>query len=149
MTNQTPRHWDLLLIVTNDRYGSIRFGTVRRLIDAALRNGRSVQVWACGDMNGLTELAPRQSRAATEADCCSRDGSSTAESCCSSDDPSTAEQIGGLVAENEGRFTWLACRTCSDERGAGEHIPGLPTPSFTDLREYVDRSAKTVFIGGV
>lgn len=122
--------WDLLLIVTNDRYGSVRFDTVRRLIDVALRTGRSVQVWACGEVNGLTELAPP-------------------ESCCSTGEPTTAEQIGGLVAEHDGRFNWLACRTCSEERGAGEHIPGLPTPSFADLSEYVDRSAKTVFIGGV
>ncbi|HEY1575353.1 MAG TPA: hypothetical protein VGG05_28775 [Pseudonocardiaceae bacterium] len=130
MTDQTPHQWDLLLIVTNDRYGSDRFDTVRRLIDTALRNGRSVQVWACGEVNGLTEVAP-------------------VESCCANGEPSTAEQISGLVAEHDGRFNWLACRTCSEERGAGEHIPGLPTPSFANLGEYVNRSAKTVFIGGV
>ncbi|HEX5116358.1 MAG TPA: hypothetical protein VFW65_14280 [Pseudonocardiaceae bacterium] len=128
--------------MTNDRYGSVRFGTVRRLIDAALRNGRSVQVWACGEVNRLTELAPQQSD--TAADCCS-----AAEPCCSGGEPTTAEEIGDLVAANEGRFTWLACQTCSDGRGAGEHIPGLPTPSFSDLRDYVDKAAKTVFIGGV
>lgn len=145
MADKTAHQWDLLLVVTNDRYGSVRFDTVRRLIEATLRTGRSVQVWACGDANGLTELASGRDEA--PADCCSGEGSPAAGSCC--DEPSTAEQIGGLVAENDGRFTWLACQTCSDERGAGEHIPGLPTPSFADLREYVDRSAKTVFIGGV
>lgn len=149
MAAQTAHRWDLLLIVTNDRYGSVRFGTVRRLIDAALRNGRSVQVWACGEANGLTELVPEQGDAPTEADCCSHERQSTADSCCSDDESSAAEQIGGLVAEHEGRFTWLACQTCSDERGAGEHIPDLPTPSFADLRDYVGASAKTIFIGGV
>lgn len=148
MAGRTTYEWDLLLVVTNDRYGSARFGTVRRLIDVALRTGHTVQVWACGDANGLTELA--RSGASPAADGGSCGGPAAADSCSSGEDgPSTAEQIGGLVAENEGRFTWLACSTCSDERGAGEHIPGLPTPSFADLREHVERSAKTVFIGGV
>lgn len=143
MADQAAHRWDLLLVVTNDRYGSVRFGTVQRLIGTALRTGHSIQVWACGEANGLTELASAQ------AGHSSGGGSSTAGSRCSGDEQSTAEQIGDLIADNAGRFAWLACQTCSDERGAGEHIPGLPTPSFADLRDYVGQAAKTVFIGGV
>lgn len=139
MAGQIAHQWDLLLVVTNDRYGSVQFGTIRRLIETALRSGHSIQVWACGEANGLTELASAENGHEPSA----------AGSRCSGDEPPAAEQIGDLVTDNAGRFTWLACRTCSGQRGAGEHVPGLPTPSFSDLRDYVAQSAKTVFIGGV
>lgn len=142
MGGQSAPRWDLLLVVTSDQYGSVRFGTVRRLIDTALRSGHSIQVWACGEANGLTELVP--AGAAHRPG----DGTPAAGSRRHGHQPPAAEQISALAAGNVGRFTWLACQTCSGERGAGEHVPGLPTPSFSDLRDYVARSAKTVFIGG-
>jgi hypothetical protein len=142
MPGQTAHRWDLLLVVTNDQYGSARFGTVRRLIDAALRTGHSIQVWACGEANGLTELAP----AGAAHHPGGRPPAAGSRGC--GGEPSTAQEIGVLAAGNTDRFTWLACQTCSAERGAGEHVPGLPTPSFSDLGDYVAQSAKTVFIGG-
>ncbi|HLX49656.1 MAG TPA: hypothetical protein VKS82_15110 [Streptosporangiaceae bacterium] len=142
MDGQTGPRWDLLLVVTSDQYGSVRFGTVRRLIDTALRSGHSIQVWACGEANGLTELGP------AGAGHSPGEGSPAAGSRSRGGKRPAAEQIGALAAGNVGRFTWLACQTCSGERGAGEHVPGLPTPSFSDLRDYVAQAAKTVFIGG-
>jgi hypothetical protein len=132
-----PR-WDVLLVVTSDRYGSELFGSIRRLIDAALRDGRSVQVWACGYSTMLTQRG-------VAADRC---GSTTGEACCAASDCSAADQIGRLITEQAGRFSWLACQTCSDDRGAGEHIAGVPSPPLTQFHDYVDAAAKTIYIGG-
>lgn len=131
MTSDTRRMWDLLLVVTNDRYGAEQFGTVRRLIDATLSSGRSIQVWACGTCNTLTESQPSSS-------------------CCPADQPARAKLIAELVGEYPDRFSWVACKDCSDDNGGAEHIPGVLTePGFANFREYVDGAVKTVYIGGV
>lgn len=135
MAGENDHHWDLLLVVTSDRYGSALFGTVRRVIDAALRGGHSIQVWACGYSTMLTQRSLAQREPPDEV-------------CCAADQPSAAEQIGRLVTEQAGRFSWLACQTCSDDRGAGEHIAGVPSPSLAQFRDYVDSAAKVVYIGG-
>jgi hypothetical protein len=134
MTGQNGHKWDVLLVVTNDRYGSTQFDTVRRIIDATLRAGHSIQVWACGYANMLTEIPPDV------------DGGSA---CCEGDRPDAAAEIAELATENPDGFSWVACRSCSDDRGASEHVPAVLTaPGFADFRDYVDNAAKTVFIGG-
>jgi hypothetical protein len=131
MTNDPKPTWDLLLVVTNDHYGAERFGTVRRIIDATLGSGRSIQIWACGTSNTLTD----------------RPASSD---CCPSDEPSTADVIANLVDEYPDRFSWIACKDCCDDRGGADQIAGVLTePGFVNFHEYVDRAAKTVYIGGV
>ncbi len=129
------RKWDLLLVVANDRYGAERFDTVRRLIEATLRSGHSVQVWACGVANTLTATtaAPDES-----GDDCRQSGQRPA-----------ADLISELVAEYPDRFSWVACQSCSDECGCAEHIPGVLTePGFANFGEFVDGAVKTVYIGG-
>lgn len=134
MAGRVGYQWDLLLVVTNDRYGSELFGTVRRLIDAALDGGHSIQVWACGCSNTLTECPP------------GRPGDA---SCGESSEPSTAGLIGSLVQRYPDRFSWVACRTCSDGRGGADHIPGVLTePSFANFHHYVGNAAKTIYVGG-
>jgi hypothetical protein len=132
-----PR-WDVLLVVTSDRYGTELFGTVLRLIGAALRDGRSVQVWACGYSTMLTQ----------RGDAANQCGSAAGEERCTAGDHPAADQIARLITEQAGRFSWLACQTCSDDRGAGEHIAGVPSPSLTQFHDYVDTAAKTIYIGG-
>lgn len=144
MGGQGTPQWDVLLVVTSDRYGLELFGSVRRLIGAALRNGRSVQVWACGYSAMLTQRGNAVSPAADQE---SRETGAPAadQGCCAG---SAAAQIGQLITEQGGRFSWLACQTCSDDRGAGEHIAGVPSPSLTQFSDYVDAAAKTIYIGG-
>lgn len=140
-----PR-WDVLLVVTSDRYGSELFSSVRRLIDAALRDGRLVQVWACGYATMLTQggdSAADQGGGATD-----QGGAAAGEACCPASGRPAADQIARLVTEQAGRFSWLACQTCSDDRGAGEHIAGVPSPPLTQFHDYVDAAAKTIYIGG-
>lgn len=116
---------DVLLVVTSDRYGRDQFGTIRRLIDTALRSGHSLRVWACGYANMLTERG-EPGEALPEADI-----------------------IGNLVASHADEFSWVACRTCSDARGAEAHIDGVLTePSFANFRDYVESATKVVYIGG-
>ena len=144
MAGQHGHKWDVLLVVTSDRYGSTQFGTVRRIIDATLRAGHSIQVWACGYANMLTEIS-------TEVD--------TAAACCASGPPAAgaapagqgaaAGQIAELVTAAPDRFSWVACSSCSDDRAAAEHVPNVLTaPGFANFRDYVDNAAKTVYIGG-
>lgn len=126
MKSDTARRYDLLLVVTNDRYGSERFGTVLRIIEATLDSGHSVQVWACGSCNTLTD------------------------SCCPSGERVTAELIGRLVRDYPDQFSWVACKDCSEDRGGIDHIPGVLTePGFANFRHYVEGAAKTIYIGGV
>lgn len=147
MAGDAAYRWDVLLVVTSDRYGSELFGTVRRLIDAALGSGHSIQVWACGYSNMLTERSSGPGDPGNGAATCGT-GEPSAGSC-AVDQPSTAELIGSLVTEYPDRFSWVACRTCSEDQGAGEHIPGvLAEPSFANFREFVDGAAKTIYIGG-
>lgn len=130
MTREPKPKWDLLLVVTNDRYGSERFGTVRRLIDATLNSGRSVQVWACNSCNTLTE-------------------NKTDDDCCPTGQPDTAKLIAELLEEHPDRFSWVACKDCVEDLGGADHIPGVLTePGFVNFRDYVDAAAKTVYIGG-
>lgn len=132
--------WDLLLVVTSGRYGSERFGTVQRLIDAALSHGCSIQVWACGYATMLTQRA---------ADAPAADERHADAACASAGAPAGhAGLIGGLVSDNPERFSWLACRTCSDDLGTGEHIPEVPSPSLSEFRQYADQAAKVIYIGG-
>jgi hypothetical protein len=147
MAGKDRPQWDLLLVVTSDRYGSALFGTIRRIVDSALRGGHSVQVWACGYANMLTELPSAPDDQPDGPACCS--GDQRAGAACAADTPATAELIGALATGQPDRFSWVACRTCSDDRGAGEHVSAVLTaPSFANFREYVDNAAKTVYIGG-
>lgn len=143
-TDGARHRWDLLLVVTNDRYGSEQFGTVRRVIDATLRSGHSIQVWACNIANTLTEREAAPGEPGDDAaDCCAPQQPTP---CC----PSTADLIGDLVSEYPDQFSWVACKSCSDDRGAAGHVPGVLTEvGFANFRDYVDGAAKTVYIGGV
>lgn len=146
---KTGHRWDLLLVVTSDRYGSVQFGTVRRIIDSALRDGRSIQVWACGYANMLTEVSADECCSTGESACCSPAEPGGAEAAPVAGTPSTAELIADLATEHPDQFSWVACRTCSDDRGAAEHVSAVLTdPSFANFREFVDGAAKTVYIGG-
>lgn len=151
MNGQKTARWDVLLVVTRDRYGQEQFDLVYRLIDAALKANRSIQVWACGYVNMLTE---RAGSATCSAGCCGPSGESDASACCadggSTHGTTATQMIAQLVSEHPQRFSWVACRTCSDGRGAVQHIPGVLTePSFATFRTYVDDAAKTIYIGGV
>jgi hypothetical protein len=139
--NDTARQWDVLLVVTSDRYASDYFGTVRRLIDAALEHGYSIQVWACGYATMLTQRSPAASAPQPVTSCATMPAVAATSA-------RTADMIGGLVTEHADRFSWLACRTCSDDRGAGEHIAEVPSPSLSEFRKYVDRAEKIIYIGG-
>lgn len=141
-SDETPRKWDLLIVVTSERYGSEHFGTIRRLIDAVLAHGLSIQVWACGYATMLTQRSPAVSEPHPD-DSWTKAPAATAAAAVRS-----ADLIGGLVTEHPDRFSWLACRTCSDDRGAGEHIAEVPSPSLSEFRRYVDRAGKIIYIGG-
>lgn len=153
MSDAAKRSWDLLLVVTSDRYGAERFPTVRRLVDLALDSGRSVQVWACNYANMLTECSTKTAPAADV--CCAGDGAA----CCgvnppvtttaAGDHPAAARFIEDRLATHPERFSWVACSTCSADREPVEHLPGVLTePSFANFRSYVDAAKKTVYVGG-
>lgn len=145
MTTPAKPRWDLLLVVTNERYGSEQFRTIRRFIDAAIDGGHSLQIWACGACNMLTQWNADQDALDTTDACCGGNDSDPSQNL----GPATAEYLGGLLTSYPQRFSWVACRTCADERGGGRHIAGaLTEPGFANFKEYVASAAKTVYIGG-
>jgi len=129
------KRWDLLLIMTAPPHYADTFTTVLRLADAVLRRDGSARVWACGYSTMLTqdthgETKPTNTRAPDV------------------DHPSSASIVRDLISGHGGRFGWIGCTACSDERGATNHIGEVLLRSPGRLMATMSTSAKTIFIGG-
>lgn len=130
-----PSQWDLLITFTAPPYDSDVTTTVFRLLDASLRRGATVQVWACGYATTLTqsslgELKPPDVMNLRKVY------------------PSTASMVSGLLDAYPDTFAWQVCRFCSEDRGALDHIDGVPVRSFSRFPRRVEASATTIYIGG-
>ena len=127
--------WDLLIVLTAPPFDSDIVTTVLRLLDATLRHGARVQVWACGYATTLTQRAlghskPRNLRRLR------------------ADHPSTAALVDGLRQAYPDAFDWQVCRFCAEDRGAVDHIDGVGTRSFSRFPRHVAAAATTVYVGG-
>jgi sulfur relay (sulfurtransferase) complex TusBCD TusD component (DsrE family) len=127
--------WDLLVTLTAPPYDSDVVTSVLRLLEAALRRGARVQVWACGYATSLTQRTLGDSKPPDLRDL-------------RAPHPSTAAVIGGLTAAHPRTFAWHVCRFCAEDRGAADHIDGIATRSFSRYARYVAASATTVYVGG-
>lgn len=135
MNTPPSAEWDLLITLTAAPFASEATTTVLRLLDAGLRQGPRIQVWACGYATALTQSSLGASK---PADVLARDRRY----------PSTATLIGGLLRAYPDSFAWHVCRFCAEDRGALAHIDRVALRSFSRFSGCVQASAKTVYIGG-
>ena len=128
----------LTFVLNDPPYESARSTTALRLIDAALRKGRSVNVFA---YEGAVALA--FSKQAPHANAVhGRDVQQE-------DHPNPKDWIAALQAlatEKGVTFDWVNCGLCVDERGVGEAISGTRRGSPADLLKFTESSVNTLVI---
>jgi tRNA 2-thiouridine synthesizing protein D len=109
--------------------------TALRIVDAALRKGHTVKVFAYEGAVNLTmaDQAPHANPAR---------GTSVEEE----HHPTTKDWIASLFAMADGRLEWVNCGLCVDERGAANWIDGVRRGAPKDFVEFVESSDQTVVI---
>src|SRR5512133_3452826 len=119
-------------------YESENLTTAFRILDAAVRRGHKINVFA---YEGAAALAfTRQSPHPNPVH-----GKNIAEE----NHPTTKDQVAALLAEaakNGGKVDWVNCGMCVDERGVNEFVPGTRRGSPADFQAFVDASDTTLVI---
>ena len=128
----------LTLVLNDPPYESARSTTALRIVDAAIKRGFDVNVFA---YEGAVALAfARQTPHANAIH--GRDAGAE-------DHPTTRDWIAALLLEarqRAQRLDWVNCGLCSDERGVCETIPGVRRGSPADLWAFVRGSVNTLVI---
>jgi tRNA 2-thiouridine synthesizing protein D len=128
----------LTLVLNDPPYESARTSTAFRLIDAAIRRGYDVNVFA---YEGAVALAfARQTPHANAVH--GRDVAGE-------DHPTTSSWIRELLElarEREVKLDWVNCGLCADERGTDEAVLGVRRGSPADLWSFVNVSTNTLVI---
>ncbi len=109
--------------------------TAFRILEAALRKGHSVNVFAYEGAVNLTmaEQAPHANPVR---------GTSAEEE----QHPTTKDWAAALFAAYPGKVAWINCGHCVDERGAGNWIEGPVRGSPKEFAEWVTASDQTLVI---
>jgi tRNA 2-thiouridine synthesizing protein D len=133
MTNKA-----LHFVLMDAPYESSRSTTAFRLVDAAIRKGHDVRVFA---YEGAVALSfARQAPHANAVH-----GRDVAQE----DHPNPKEWIAALMKTAEDGATkleWVNCGLCVDERGVGEVIPGVTRGTPVDLWKGSEASDNTLVI---
>ena len=109
--------------------------TAFRIMDAAIRKGHSLNVFAYEGAVNLTMAEqtghpnPLKGTSAEEED-----------------HPNTKDWVAALFAAADGRLEWVNCGLCVDERGAGNWIEGPRRGGPADFVEFVKASDQTLVI---
>jgi tRNA 2-thiouridine synthesizing protein D len=116
-------------------YETERTTTAFRIVDAALRKGHKVNVFAYEGAVNLTmaEQAPHANPAK---------GTTVEEE----DHPTTKEWVEALFKAAGDRLDWVNCGLCVDERGAGNWVPGPRRGGPKDFVDFVQASEQTLVI---
>lgn len=128
----------LTFVLNDSPFESARTTTAMRLVDAAIRRGYDVNVFAYEGAVGLP--VARQTPHANVIH--GRDVHSE-------DHPLPKDWIAALQVEarrSSLRFDWVSCGVCSDERGTGESIPGVRRGVPADLWAFTRTSVNTLVI---
>ena len=109
--------------------------TAFRIIDAALRKGHTVNVFAYEGAVNLTmaEQAPHANPVK---------GTSAEEE----EHPNTKDWVASMFKAYPGKLEWINCGLCVDERGAGNWVEGPKRGSPKEFVEWVDASDNTLVI---
>lgn len=129
----------LTFVLMDPPFESARTVTGFRLIDAALKKGHDVTVFA---YEGAVALS--FARQAAHAN--SVHGRDVAEE----QHPLPKEWIGALqksAIDHGAKLDWINCGLCLDERGVGEAIPGTRRGSPADLWKAAEASTNSLVIG--
>ena len=109
--------------------------TAFRIMDAAIRKGHSVNVFAYEGAVNLTMAEqsghPNPLKGTTEEE---------------EDHPNTKDWVQALFAAADGRLEWVNCGLCVDERGAGNWVEGPRRGGPADFVEFVKASDQTLVI---
>jgi tRNA 2-thiouridine synthesizing protein D len=119
-------------------FESSRTATALRVIDAALRRGHNVNVFA---YEGAVLLPFRHQQQHANL----VHGRDIAEE----DHPLPREWIGGLMTlavQSGASFHWVNCGLCVDERGAGDAIEGVERGTPADLWKMASASDNTLVV---
>jgi tRNA 2-thiouridine synthesizing protein D len=112
--------------------------TALRLIDAAIRGGHHVNVFAYEGAVGIPSAKQAPHPNAVH-------GRDVAEE----DHPNPKDWVAALYREAEkhgAKLDWVQCGLCVDERGLGEWIEGPRRGSPADLVKFVEESTNTLVI---
>ncbi len=128
----------ITFVLNDPPYESARSTLALRLIDAAIKRGHDVNVFA---YEGAAALAfARQTPHANAIH--GRD-------LAAEDHPTTKDWIAALLEEAARRgvaVDWVNCGLCVDERGVGESIAGTRRGSPADLWKFIQGSVNTLVI---
>lgn len=128
----------LTFVLMDPPFEASRTATALRLIDAAVRRGVHVNVFA---YEGAVSLTFRHQQAHANA-VHGRDAQEE-------DHPLPREWVAGLMALAASRgtgFDWVNCGLCVDERGAGDAIDGVRRGSPADLWAMASASSNTLVV---
>ncbi len=128
----------LTFLMMDPPYESARSTTALRLVDAAIRKGCNVNVFAYEGAVSLS-FAKQAPHANTVH---GRDAQQE-------DHPNPKDWIAALIAaaEKGGRkLDWVNCGLCIDERGVAEAVPGVRRGSPADFWKFVESSKNTLVI---
>jgi tRNA 2-thiouridine synthesizing protein D len=128
----------LTFVIMDAPYESARTTTAFRLLDAAIRQGCHVNVFAYEGAVGLpfTRQAPHANAVH------GRDVVEEAH-------PNPKDAVAALIAAAEqrgSRFDWVQCGLCVDERGVSEWVAGPRRGSPADLVTFVAESDNVLVI---
>jgi tRNA 2-thiouridine synthesizing protein D len=128
----------LTFLLMDPPYESPRSTTVLRLVDAALRKGCDVNVFA---YEGAVYLPFRHQQPHANA----IHGCDAAQE----DHPNPKEWIAALMAlarEKGRKLDWINCGLCVDERGAGDAVEGTRRGSPADFWKFVQGSTNALVV---
>ena len=134
----TTTRRSITFVLNDPPYESARSTTALRLIQAALRRGLDVHVFAYEGAVALPFLRQQPHGNPVHG----RD--LTAEN-----HPTTKDWVAGLFAEARQRavaLEWINCGLCVDERGVAESVTGVRRGGPPDLAELVETSTNLLVI---
>ena len=128
----------LTFVLMDPPYENARSPTALRLVDAAVRRGHDVNVFA---YEGAVYL-PFAKQAPHPNAVHGRDVAQE-------DHPNPKDWVAAVMADAErhgAKVDWVQCGLCVDERGAAESIPGTRRGSPADFWKFVEESTNTLVI---
>ena len=119
-------------------YESANLTTAFRILDAAIRRGHDINVFAYEGASALAFVrqAPHPNPV---------HGKNLAEE----NHPTTKDQVSALLTlaeANGGKVDWVNCGMCVDERGVGEFVPNTRRGSPADFHKFCEASDNVLAI---